>query len=475
MGMNAIKYEIRVFTGFLPFFSLLVMTSACSVDEPGKKKPNIILIVADDMGSGVPDCYGGQSIHTPNIDKLAMGGMLFTRAYSGCSVCAPSRASLITGKHAGHVSVRGNTGGIPLPDNDTTFAEILKKAGYAVGGFGKWGLGDVGTEGVPEKQGFDVFFGYYHQIHAHFYYTDYLWKNSEMIDLPNIHGDSSSYSHYRIMEEMKQFIRNNRSQPFFCFGSWTLPHVDDEGDPRIPLDDPAYLQYKDKPWSDDEKKYAAMNTRVDHDLGEILDLLRNLGLDRNTVVIFTSDNGGGIEFDATFDVNGTLRGFKHQFYEGGIRVPLIFYWPARVEGGTTCEMPCYFADMLPTILDLAGAGDKIPSRLDGFSLVPFLTDNGIQYKHDYMYWELPAFDWSEFRYVPNGLQQAILMEDWKLLRHDITVPWELYNLTSDPAEQKDLAEQYPGIVERLQETIITNRTEVPDQVEPEMPEGKWYR
>lgn len=454
---------------------LLACMHGCKNREISGTKPNIIFILADDMGYNVPGCYGGDSIYTPNIDALAKGGILFSEAYSGCSVCAPARASLMTGLHTGHVSLRGNTGGIALPSRDTTFTQILKSAGYTVGGFGKWGLGDVGTEGVAEKHGFDIFFGYYHQIHAHFYYTDYLWRNSRKVEVLNAHGDSASYAHYRIMKEMKQFITDNRAGPFFCFGSWTLPHTDDDGNAQIPESDPAYILYNDKPWTDDEKKYAGMNTRVDHDLGEIIKLLKELNINRNTVVIFSSDNGGGEKYNPTFKVSGKLKGFKHQFYEGGIKVPLIFYWPGRIEPGSRCEMPCYFADMMPTILDLAGIEDLLPVKTDGISMVPSLFGEHIQEKHEYMYWELPAFDWTNNVYPENGLQQAIRIDDWKMLRHDTHEAWELFDLSVDQEENHNLASEHPDIVVRLMDLIKMNRTKMPEQIEPEMSEGKWYR
>ena len=472
MKIKNLKVQIFI---ILSFVITLVSLSACNKKDIPGTKPNIIFILADDMGYNVPGCYGGGTINTPCIDSLAREGMLFSEAYSGCSVCAPARASLMTGLHTGHVSLRGNTGGIALPVRDTTFTRILKSAGYTEGGFGKWGLGDVGTEGVAENHGFDTFFGYYHQIHAHFYYTDYLWKNSQKVEVLNAHGDSASYTHYRIMREMEQFIKDNRSGPFFCFGSWTLPHTDDDGFAQIPETDPDYLLYKDKQWTDDEKKFAAMNTRVDHDLGEIIKLLKKLNIEKNTIVIFSSDNGGGEKFDLTFDVSGKLRGFKHQFYEGGIKVPLIFYWPGRIEPGTRCETPCYFADMMPTLLELAGVEDLLPQNTDGISLVSSLFGEGIQKKHEFMYWEMPAYDWSNNLYPANGLQQAILADDWKMLRHDTNEAWELYNLSDDPGETQDLASREPDIVKRLADQIKRNRTEMPVQVEPEMEEGKWYR
>ncbi len=443
--------------------------------EYRKERPNIIFILADDMGYHVPGSYGGQKIATPNIDDLAKNGMRFTNAYAGNSVCAPSRASIMLGLHTGHTSLRGNTGGISIRKDDVTLAEILKKEGYATGGFGKWGLGDIGTEGVPENKGFDEFFGYYHQIHAHFYHTDYLVKNGKKIEILNKVGDSASYTHYKIMKEMKTFITKNKDKSFFCFGSWTLPHTDDLGKPKIPETDPAYTLYKDKPWSEEEKKYAAMNTLVDYSLGDIKELVNDLGIEKNTIIVFASDNGGGKEFDAQFDVSGKLKGFKHQFYEGGIRAVQIYYWDGKIQPGSVSELPNYFADIMPTFAELAQAEKHLQDHLDGISIVPTLLNEGIQKQHDYLYWELPAFNWSKRVYDPEDLQQAIRVKNWKLLRHHTEHPWELYDLDNDPEENHDVSDLHPDVVEKLIQKINENRTPMPEQIEPEKPEGKWYR
>ena len=459
----------------LAIFSVAMFLVSCNPMSVEQPKPNVIYILADDMGYNVPGVYGGELIKTPHIDQLANNGLLFTEAYAGNSVCAPSRASLLTGLHTGHTSLRGNTGGISIKDSDITIAEVLKQAGYKTGGFGKWGLGDVGTEGIPEKQGFDRFFGYYHQIHAHFYYTDYLWENSNKIPVLNKEGDAGSYTHYRIMKEMKDFIKENKSGPFFCFGSWTIPHTDDIGLAQIPETDPAYLLYKDEAWSEQSKKYAAMNTLFDSGVGEILSLLQELGIEENTLVIFASDNGGGNTFDEVFDVSGKLRGFKHQFYEGGIKVPFVAYWKGKIQPGTKSEIQTCFADIMPTLAELAGADQYLPSNIDGISLVPTLLQKGEQILHDYMYWELPAFDWENSCYEKHGLQQAIRKDNWKLLRHDQLQPWELYNLEKDPMEQNNLASANQELVEELIRKIQENRTEMPVQIEPKMEDGKWYR
>jgi len=362
--------------------AILISLAGCAYSEKSNSKPSIILILADDMGSHVPGCYGGSKIATPNIDRLAKNGMRFLQAYSGSSVYALSRACLMTGLHSGHVSVRGNTGGVSLKDEDVTVAEILKTAGYVTDGFGKWSLGDVNTEGIPEKQGFDTFFGYYHQIHAHFYYTDYLWRNSVKVQMTNIHGDSASYSPYRIVEEIKKFIYNNNDRRFFCFGSWTIPHTNDDGNPQIPESDPAYQLYKDSSWTEYDKKYAAMNTRLDLDLGAIVTLLKELKIDKQTVIIFISDNGGGEKFDSSFNVSGYLRGFKRQFYEGGIRVALIFSWQSKIPAGSTCSVPCYFPDIMYITCDDFGKDWKVHARWNQF--LDFLP---VSRTHAYRPWQ----------------------------------------------------------------------------------------
>jgi len=300
---------------------------------PNVERPNIIFIIVDDMGWADLGCYGSRQIHTPNIDQMASDGIRFTQAYSGCTVCAPARSVLMTGLHMGHTSVRGNTGGVPLPDGAVTVADVLKKAGYATGGFGKWGLGDVQTEGVPEKHGFDEFFGYYHQIHAHDYWTEYLWHNSEKVPMSGEKGSGERYSHYRIFDRMTEFIRRHKEGPFFCYAPWTPPH----GSYQIPESDLAWQMYKDKPWPRNAKVAAAMDTMVDRQVGQLLALLTELEIDENTVVFFCSDNGASERFEGTLDSSGPLRGRKRSMYEGGIRVPLVARWPGKIEPGQVSD------------------------------------------------------------------------------------------------------------------------------------------
>jgi len=455
---------------------LLSVLIACKQINKSES-PNIIFILVDDMGYNVPGCYGGTEIATPNIDQLALDGMRFTQAYAGCSLCAPSRSSLLTGQHTGHVSLRGNTGGIPIQKYDTTFAEVLQQAGYTVGGFGKWGLGDVGTSGVPEKHGFDKFFGYYHQIHAHFYYTDYLWENSKKVPVLNEHNNPKSYTHNIIVDKMKSFIQEQAvtDDPFFCFGSWTLPHTDDDDNPKIPTSDSAYEYYGQANLTKKEKQFAAMHTKLDYSLGEILNILEETGIDDNTIVIFASDNGGGGEWLNHFNLNGSLKGYKRTLYEGGIKIPFIVKWPEKIPANTISDFTFYFPDLMPTFAELGNAENFLPENIDGISILPTLLGNNNQEKHEFLYWEIPDYDWSKHYYPETSLQQAVRKGNWKLVRHFTYEPWELYNIKDDPYEKNNIASSYPNMVKELENLIKTNRMEMVDQIEPEMPEGKWFR
>jgi arylsulfatase A-like enzyme len=469
----------RAVAGVLAAGLSALALSACSAgDKAGRAAatpPNIVFILADDMGASTPGVYGGKVIKTPNIDRLAREGMRFTQAYSASAVCAPARASLLTGLHSGHTSVRGNTGGIALADGDVTFAEVLKARGYKVGGFGKWGLGDLGTEGVPEKQGFDRFYGYYHQIHAHFFYTDYLIENSRKIPIPTNATPERAYTPTLTTAAMKDFIRANKDRPFFAFGSWILPHTNDDDKPEIPETDPAYRLYKDSGLPEAARKFAAMNTRLDTDLGEIVSLLEELGIAENTIVIFASDNGPGTTFEPYFNTNGALRGNKESFYEGGIRTPLIVKWPGRIAPNSVSDLQVYFPDFMPTFADMAAAQTHLPANLDGISFFKTLTGQPRQERHRFLYWEMPNYDWTNNVYYKNGLQQAIRRGNWKLVRHRQDQPWELYNLADDPNETTNLAARYPRHVADLAALAASNRKPMPAQIEPEMPEGKWYR
>jgi len=440
--------------------------------DSSARRPNLIFIMVDDMGWADLGCYGSKQIRTPHIDAMAAQGIRFTQAYSGCTVCAPARSVLMTGLHAGHTPVRGNTGGVALPADAVTVAQVLRQAGYATGGFGKWGLGDVQTEGVPEQHGFDEFFGYYHQIHAHDYWTDYLWRNSEKVPAAGTRGSAERYAHNRIFERTLDFVRRHQDEPFFCYAPWTPPHAAFE----IPESDPAWQIYKDKPWPRDARVMAAMNTMIDRQVGELLALLRELGIERETIVFFCSDNGAAERFDGVLDSSGPLCGSKRSMYEGGIRVPLIVYGPGRIAPGRTSDLPCYFADVMPTLADLADASDHVPNTIDGLSLVPTLSGGAApQPAHEFMYWEWHLYDWDRNRPVPNGLMQAVRLDHWKVVRHRSDEPFELYDLTTDIGETDNIAAQHPEIIEKVKAYIARDRTTPAPQIEPSMPPGRRYR
>ncbi len=446
---------------------------SCATNANGAvARPNLVFIMVDDMGYADLGCYGSKTIHTPCIDRMAAEGMRFTQAYSGCTVCAPARSTLMTGTHTGHTPVRGNTGGIPLGAGDVTVADVLKRAGYATGGFGKWGLGDLDTAGVPENHGFDTFFGYYHQIHAHDYFPEYLIDSGKKVDLlGNRDRGRADYSHYKIMEKTADFIRANRDRPFFCYAPWTPPH----GRYEIPDSEPAWRQYRDKDWPKDAKVAAAMDTMIDANVGTILDLLDQLGIAEKTIVFFCSDNGAAKRFQGVHDSSGPLRGQKRDMYEGGIRVPMVVRWPGKVPAGVASDLPWYFPDVLPTLAELAGAGDFVPRGIDGISIVPTLLGTGSQVQHDGLYWEWPLYDWRTKTYPADGLMQAVRRGKWKLLRHKRSEPWKLYDLSRDPGEKRNLASGHPDRVEELVAWIAANRTEPRPQIEPEMPPGEKFR
>jgi len=446
-------------------------TSASDIKQT---QPNILLIMVDDMGFSDLGCYGGnkQGIKTPNIDRMAAEGMRFTQSYSGCTVCAPARSTLMTGKHMGHTTVRGNTGGISLKADDITIAQVLKKKGYATGGFGKWGIGDVRTEGVPEKHGFDVFFGYYHQIHAHNYWTDYLWRNSKKVFMAGEKGAMERYTHNRIFTETVDFIKENHDKRFFCYCPWTPPH----GNYQIPDDEPALAEFKDKSWTEKAKVLAAMFRIIDRHVGEVLKLLKDLGIDEDTVVFFCSDNGGYRALDNFFNSNGPLRGQKTTLYEGGLRIPLIVRAPGRIKPSTTSDLLCYFPDIMPTLAELAEATEHVPTDIDGISIVPTLAGkDDIQKKHEYLYWEYPKYDWDKHQYVPTGPQQAVRMGKYKAVRLTFNGPFELYDLTTDVSETNNIADKHPDIVAKMQAIAGQAHEEPIPQIEPEMPEGKKFR
>jgi arylsulfatase A-like enzyme len=426
---------------------LLVLTATALVAAP--TKPNVIYFMADELGYYEPSYMGNPNIQTPNIDRMAAEGIRFTQAMAGSAVCAPTRCCFLSGKHSGHTSVRINGGGTPMRAGEATIASILKPQGYATGGFGKWGNGGRGSTGVPEKLGFDVFFGYYDQVHAHSYYTPYLIRNSEEVPLTGNHGLSNgqTYSHYVIFNEAVKFIRANRNQPFFCYLPFTPPH----GLFDIPDNDPAWALYKDKPWPEQAKRYAAMVTMLDRHVGEVLALLKELGLDNNTLIFFSGDNGGADYFTSKESPRGVhsanknprtgveFRGHKGDLYEGGLRIPFLARWPGKIAPGRTSDLLCYFPDLLPTVAEVTGS--KAPADTDGISILPELIGETAagrkQAQHEYLYWEISG-------------QTAVRMGNWKAIQPKKTAVWELYDLSTDISETKDLAKTQPDILVKLQ-------------------------
>ncbi|AQT67342.1 Arylsulfatase [Anaerohalosphaera lusitana] len=438
------------------------MAETAKIGGKGGRKPNIIYILADDLGIGDLGCYGQEKIKTPNIDRLAAEGMKFTDHYSGSTVCAPSRCSLMTGRHTGHCYIRGNwevqpEGQMPLPAEKVTVAEVMKRAGYTTGAFGKWGLGYPGSEGDPINQGFDEFFGYNCQREAHHFYPDHLWHNDKKVILEGNKGDSKQqYSHDLIAEKSLEFVKEHKDEPFFMFVPFTIPHAE------LAVPEDSLEQYEDKGWSEKVYKgskhgygrqeqpraaYAAMVTRMDSDVGRLMALLKELDIDDDTIVMFSSDNGahteGGNDW-RFFDSNGPFRGIKRDLYEGGIRVPMIARWPGKIEAGSVSDHISAFWDILPTCAQLAGV--DAPPNIDGLSFVPELIGKP-QKKHEYLYWEFPVW----------GGRQAVRMGKWKAVRLNVKknpeAPIELYNLNKDIGEQNNVADQHLEIVAKMKEIM----------------------
>jgi arylsulfatase A len=452
------------------------MAAAAPFVRAQTRKPNIVWIMADDMAWADAGCYGQTVIRTPNIDTLARDGMRFTDAYAGCTVCAPSRSVFMTGMHGGHTSVRSNPGGVFILDSDVTIGEVLRPAGYKSGCFGKWGLGDIGTEGVPWKQGFDEFFGYLHQAHAHYFYPPYLYDNDKQFDLPDNRGQKlGTYAHDLIAGRTFDFIRKNRDNPFFCYAAWTPPHWE----PQVPDDSMAPYRGKfnpefhfiDKagrlnPQKETFAAYSGMIDRVDRGVGKILDLLRELNLADNTLVFFTSDNGGHSRqaFDPENRLGnyGPFRGYKTTMYEGGLRVPMLARWPGRIPAGRVSEYPWMFMDAMPTMAEAADAA--CPAGIDGSSIMPTLR-GGKQKERDYLYWEMPAFSLQN-GWAAGDPKQAMRAGNWKVVRPEMNAPLELYDLKSDPGESRNLAGSRKDILARLEKTLAGARTPPRGQSQP---------
>ncbi len=435
------------------------------------ERPNIIYILADDLGYADVGCYGGTIIQTPRIDQMRAEGLKLTQHYSGSCMCAPTRSALMTGLHTGHTRIRNNGShlqkGLPvLLDEDVTVAEVLKQVGYATGAIGKWGLGDEGSTGIPTRQGFDFWFGFWNQTLAHHYYPDFLWRNEEKVFYPDNPEKRTDYCHDHFTSEGLQFIRQRHAAggPFFLYMAYTLPHVDldvpdDSKQPYIgtieetePYGTPGGQHYRHEPRP--HATFAGMVSRLDRDVGRILDLLRELGIAENTLVIFTSDNGptsaGGAD-PKFFKGNGPLRGIKFEFYEGGIRCPFIAWWPGTIApGGESGHISAHW-DMLPTFAELAGATP--PTGLDGISMAPLLTGKAdAQKPHDYLYWE--AYN--------QGIQQAVRRGNWKAVRKGVAknpdAPVELYELETDLGETTDVAAKHPQIAAEMLALMAASHT-----------------
>lgn len=456
---------------FLLLFAFWQVIAPPVFAQGGKKKPNVIFILADDLGYGDLGCYGQQKSKTPNLDRLAKSGVRFTQFYAGATVCAPSRSSFFTGQHTGHTPVRGNKGmkpegQWPLPDTAVTFPQLLQKAGYTTAAFGKWGLGFITTSGDPQKKGFAEFYGYNCQTMAHNYYPDHLWQNHNRIDLSGNLRTDSVYAADLIHEQALAFLQREHTQPFFLYLPYTLPHAD----VIVPRDDvyEGYVKAFNEPptevKSTDREKhhfdpyphaaFAAMVTRLDRFVGEILQTLKAKGLDENTLVIFTSDNGPHRENGgdpAFFNSSGGLRGVKRDLYEGGIRVPFIAYQKGLTKG-TVINEPAALWDLFPTVLELAGLPPV--KNLDGLSLVPVL--NGKQQKQrEYFYWEF---------HEGNG-SQAVRMDHWKGVKLNVgkaNPVLELYDLRTDPFEENNVAAQHPQVVQQIEAILKKAYVPSPD-------------
>ncbi|MEJ7736816.1 MAG: arylsulfatase [Chitinophagaceae bacterium] len=439
-------------------FFFLAATTALS-----QNKPNVVFILADDLGYGDLGCYGQQLIKTPNLDKLAASGMRFTQFYAGTSVCAPSRAALMTGLHTGHTPVRGNfeiepEGQFPLPNSTFTLAELFQKAGYAAGGFGKWGLGYPGSEGVPTKQGFDRFYGYNCQRQSHNFFPGHLWDNDQKIELRNTPSNQQQYAPDLMQAKALSFLETHAQKPFFMYLAYTLPHAG----LQLPEGDSVFEAYKKKfqenpkavpatwngagyqPQAYPHAAYAAMVTKLDRYVGEVVAKLKALGMEKNTLVVFASDNGphreGGNQPEY-FNSSGSFRGVKRDLYEGGIRVPVIAYWPAVIKEGKTSDYVGAFWDFLPTFAELAG--QPTPRNTDGISILPTLSSKGTQKGHRFLYWE----------FHEDGGRQAVRAGNWKGVRLNVTkrpnAPIELFDLKADPFETKDISAAHPDVVKEI--------------------------
>jgi arylsulfatase len=447
----------------MPFLGPILLAAATAAgpaefQEAAPARPNLVLIVADDLGYGELGCYGQEKVETPRLDRMAAEGLRFTRFYAAAPVCAPTRCSLLTGLHGGHAFVRDNLefpdeGQLALPAGTVTLPRLLQAAGYRTAMIGKWGLGGPRTSGEPNAQGFDEWFGYYCQRQAQTFYPDHLWRNGKRLELPGNSPDGETgtqYAHDLFLGEAERFLRREHAQPFFLYLPFTLPHValqpeeEDLARYRGRFEETPYGGERGYlPHPTPRAAYAAMISRLDRDVGRVLDLLKELGLEENTLVLFMSDNGpttdaGGAD-TRFFRSTGGLRGRKGSLFEGGIRVPMIARWPGRVAAGKTSAWVGAHYDVLPTLLAVAGV--EIPSGLDGLSFAPELAGEAAP-AHDYLVWSFYGY----------GGQQAVRLGRWKGLRRDLhgeIAPLELFDLEADEREQDDVADEHPEVVARM--------------------------
>ncbi|MYC67717.1 MAG: arylsulfatase [Acidobacteriia bacterium] len=471
--------------------ALLALLAACvgcsgGLNDPtaGDAPPNFVWILADDLGYGDLGSYGQERIQTPHLDRMAAEGMRFTDAYAGFTVCAPSRSVLMTGQHTGHTRVRRN-GSPGLWDEDVTVAELLKDKGYATALIGKWGLGMEDSPGAPWRQGFDHFYGYLSQGHAHNYYPEFLMRNAERVPLRNVVQRSGrytgmsgvateriDYSHDLMMGEALSWLEANAASPFFLYLALTIPHANNEagnrdggGDPgianvtadlgqhreRVGMEVPDARQYQEEDWPGPQKGTAAMISHLDEGVGRVFAALRRLGVDERTMVFFSSDNGPHAEGGNDpffFDSNGPLQGYKRSLHDGGIRVPTIVRWPGRVRAGSVSDFPWYFADFLPTVADIAGF--DVPDGVDGASILPVLLETGASSEDRFLYWG-----------GTSGRAEAVRWGRWKAVREAPDRPLELFDLSSDIGEERDVSAEHEDIVGEILAYLESAVTELP--------------
>ena len=427
-------------------------------------RPNIIYILADDLGYGDLGCYGQKTLATPNLDRMATEGMRFTQHYAGSTVCAPSRCVLLTGLHTGHCRIRGNGPGLLL-EEDVTIAEVLKQARYRTGCVGKWGVGNPPPLDDPLRQGFDYFYGYISMWHAHNFYPEFMIRNGKKVPLRNeveakwkdsdgrgIATKRVDYAPDLITAEALSFIERNHEKPFFLYYAMNVPHTNNEAGrgtrPERGMEVPSFGEFAKKDWPAPEKGFAAMIRNIDSDVGKVFAKLKELDIDDNTLVIFSSDNGphqeGGHQMPF-FDSNGQLQGMKRDLYEGGIRVPMIARWPGRVAAGTESNHISAFQDMLPTLASIAGT---TPPATDGISITPTLLGKDKQPQHGYLYWE----------FSEKGGRQAVLQGKWKGVRLNTVknpnAPIELYDISRDIEEANNIAGDHPDVAAALSAIML---------------------